>query len=138
MVHDNQEGDRPHNLESADYFLFVIATGASDAMSVIERPGWMRWNAGRRARCGKSERNRGEGRRPRRLLSFPMGGGTVPRGQFHHVRAMPCHRRMLLRSGVRQETASRSGATNGRQESGEIHRLTNVRTSGRERVGKYV
>src|SRR3546814_15611239 len=77
-----------------------------------------------RARCGKSERNRGEGRRPRRLLSFPMGGGTVPRGQFHHVRAMPCHRRMLLRSGVRQETASRSGATNGRQASCEIHRLS--------------
>src|SRR3546814_15222834 len=53
-----------------------------------------------------------------------MGGGTVPRGQFHHVRAMPCHRRMLLRSGVRQETASRSGATNGRQASCEIHRLS--------------
>src|SRR3546814_12366026 len=81
MVHDNQEGDRPHNLEATDDFLFVIATGASDAMSVIERPGWMRWHAGRRARCGKSERNRGEGRRPRRLLSFPMGGGTVQRGQ---------------------------------------------------------
>src|SRR3546814_14661553 len=53
-----------------------------------------------------------------------MGGGTVPRGQFHHVRAMPCHRRMLLRSGVRQETASRSGATNGRQASCEIHRMS--------------
>src|SRR3546814_2605238 len=55
MVYDNQEGDRPHNLEATEDFLFVIATGASDAMSVIERPGWMRWNAGRRARCGKSE-----------------------------------------------------------------------------------
>src|SRR3546814_14475740 len=37
---------------------------------------------------------------------------------------MPCHRRILLRSGVRQETASRSGATNGRQASCEIHRLS--------------
>src|SRR3546814_16698461 len=55
MVYDNQEGDRPHNLEATEDFLFVIATGASDAMSVIERPGWMRWNAGRRARCGKRE-----------------------------------------------------------------------------------